>query len=99
MITRFVYPFYDPFYAKHKMPECAKQLRIASEGSDGRCYFGTDVAVKNYCEDNGLKVKDVEWQVCTSFKSFSYSIIKAKNIEDWAEQFKALNVEYEVFKD
>lgn len=89
MTIRFVYPTYD---ALHR-----PALRIQRECEDGQIWFGVEGAIQNYCEENGLDIKDVEWKIDTDLNSYSvnsYENIIAKDIKDWKNQFEQLSIKW-----
>lgn len=90
MTRRFVYPT--------KIWNGTKAcLRIQRESEDGQNWFGIEDAIKNYCEEMGLKIDEVEWLVwCES--NDDYSHIKAKDSTDWLKQFDQLNITWEISK-
>ena len=96
MITRFVYPKLDTFFAKRNMP-IAKQLLIASTTDDGKLWFGIKEAIESYCEEYGCSVNNVRWMVKTKVDRMddTYKTIIATDINDWEQKFNALHAEFE----
>ena len=71
-----------------------KCLQIQRESEDGKVWFGIEDAIKSYLDETGLDINEVEWYIEVE-SSKDYSIIKAKNIKDWINQFEDLGVQWE----
>ena len=86
MTKRFVYP--TIIWGNKKC------LQIQRESEDGKVWFGIEDAIKSYLDETGLDINEVEWYKEVE-SSKDYSIIKAKNIKDWINQFEALGAQWE----
>ena len=87
---RFIYPYYNSFLGK----EC---LRITTTTSDGHVWFGVGEAIRNYLDENGLQIQQVEWKIqpTVDITKAEYIPIRVKSIDDFEKQFYSLNVEWE----
>lgn len=94
-ITRFIYPKKDMWYYNRGIKDHAYQLLIASEHSDGVCWFGVTEAIESYCEETGIELSNITWEVRVHPNDTDYSTIKADTIEEWKKQFKALKPRFE----
>ena len=92
--VRFVYPKLDEFYHRRQMFG-AHQLTIARECEDGQNWFGVRKAIENYCSEFHLKIEDVIWKIMVHPEDHDYAVIRAKDLDDWETQFKALKPVFE----
>lgn len=85
MTTRFVYPTYDNVFGN-----C---LRINRADEDGSIWFGVKDAITNYLKENGLDIKNIEWQV-KIYDDYDHDYVKivADSVDDWMNKYdKALS--------
>lgn len=89
MVRRFVYPTIHK-YSKRKC------LQIQRECEDGQLWFGIEDAIKNYIEEYGLKIEDIEWFVDPNPDNIhsEYSIIIAKDLNEWIRKFEQLDIKW-----
>ena len=63
--------------------------RFRALAIDGRKWLGVESAIKVYLKENDLKIEDIEWKVADRVT------ILATTIEEFKEQFYALNINWD----
>lgn len=86
MENRYVYP--TTWMGK-------EALEISDGYSDGKVWFGTSTAIRNYCKENGIKIKDIQWNVKFNIHSFGeYEPIIASTAKEWKEKYDNAKLEF-----